>query len=152
MSRMHGKRKGPCPICQKRETYTMCAPCSRASDFRIAPSTVPGAGLGLYTKISRQKGKLLLRYSGSVRPLEEFLALSDRSTSMRYGLRIGKKVIDARHSHSCLARFINTPKGLSSPIYNCKFAGVSVVAVRNIPAGSELFVGYGRSYWQRRSR
>ena len=63
-------------------------------------------------------------------------------------------VIDARTTKEALARYANDAKGLlriDGITNNCTYIieGVKVYikAMRHIPAGSELLVGYGKEYW-----
>jgi hypothetical protein len=64
-------------------------------------------------------------------------------------------VIDALRTKSALARYANDARGLSKitgVINNCDYITDGLKAYieskRDIPAGSEIFVDYGKDYWK----
>jgi hypothetical protein len=63
-------------------------------------------------------------------------------------------VIDAFPTKAALARYANDAKGIvrtdglnNNCTYRVEGRRVYIYSMRNIPAGSELFVGYGKEYW-----
>lgn len=132
-----------------------CSFCSNA-EFFLAPSSIPGAGIGLFTRFSIKKSKrsVLLYYSGEV--------LTEAAARERYSLRANQNFTEAASeylvelsgiyidavdpSRSGAARYINhQPSGLA----NCKMNQYGgIIPIRYIPAHAELFYSYhGR--WQR---
>ena len=63
-------------------------------------------------------------------------------------------MIDALHYPKVLARYANDARGLSKVgklVNNCKYVEedrrVFMEAIKEISAGSELLIGYGKEYW-----
>ena len=121
--------------------------------LQIAPSLIPNAGYGLYTTRSRVKGENIVRYSGQiVLELED----DDEPFSGPYVLMVKKTYprvyIDARES-SNTGGFVNSARGTKKKA-NCQFVydsrnQVAWVRARTaIPAGTELYIGYGAGYWR----
>lgn len=67
-----------------------------------------------------------------------------------YLMRLGKGIsIDAFAEDSCLARFINHSQNASNArfVKEPKLLRARVVATRDLQAGEEVLVNYGRHYW-----
>lgn len=103
---------------------------------------------GLFVNEKVREGQVICQYVGKVFRTKEALKLSDKS----YLMRLGEQVyIDAKYSPYCLARYINdcrNPAGYNAtfkkdPILQCAW----VIALRDIDAGEEIFVDYGKWYW-----
>ena len=119
--------------------------------LEVKESNIPGAGMGLYTKEFIPKGTRIIEYTGRIRTWKD----AQHDHSNYYILYVTRNhIIDAGRRKSSLARYINDAKGLK------KIKGINnntefiregkrmfVEATKNIPAGSELFVGYGKEYW-----
>ena len=119
-------------------------------ELEVRPSTVEGAGYGLFTKIDRKKGEYICNYDGEYLTLKQFNNRYKKKFPI-YVLQIHNDLfIDAKDSES-FGKYINNAKnsGLKS---NCRFYinrknhAVSVKSTKNIVANSELFIPYGRSY------
>lgn len=121
--------------------------------LRIRPSHLPRAGKGLFTTKDIKKGTRIVEYLGSVAPWKE---TDDRNGTNGYIYYINKfHVIDARTCKDALARYANDAKGLirvkglrNNCFYRIEGLHVYIVALKTIPAGSEILVGYGKSYWE----
>ena len=118
----------------------------------IKKSTLPGAGKGLFTTKPILKGAKIVEYKGKITTWKE---VDDRKGLNAYIYYVTRQhVIDARTTKEALARYANDAKGLlrvEGITNNCTYIieGVKVYikAMRHIPAGSELFAGYGKEYW-----
>ena len=118
----------------------------------VKRSTLKGAGKGLFTTKDIAKGKKIVEYKGKVTTWKE---VDDKKGLNGYIYYVNRNhVIDAATSKDALARYANDAKGLmrtdgikNNCTYNIEGTRVYIVAMRNIPAGSELFVGYGKEYW-----
>jgi hypothetical protein len=118
----------------------------------IKRSTLKGAGKGLFTTKDIPRGTKIVEYKGKITTWKE---VDDRKGLNAYIYYVTRDhVIDARTTREALARYANDAKGLlriDGITNNCTYIieGVKVYikAMRNIPAGSELFVGYGKEYW-----
>lgn len=122
---------------------------------RVAPSTIPGAGLGLFAVMDMRRGDPLCWVSGQMMTEEEAARFAARSKhGSRYFLGTSEGVLNVRSA----ARYANDACGpVRTPGVrnNCRFVeeedgSVSLEATRPIRAGQECFVGYGRSYWAAR--
>jgi SET domain-containing protein len=118
----------------------------------VRRSTLKGAGKGLFTNKPIPRGPKIVEYKGSVSTWKE---VDDRNGLNGYIYYVNRHhVIDAWNDKRALARYANDAKGMvrSEGIRNnCKYAiegvRVYIMALKNIPAGSEILVGYGKEYW-----
>jgi len=119
----------------------------------VKKSTLPNAGKGLFTKKFIPKGTRIVEYKGKTRTWKEVQADENESPYIYYVKR--NFVIDALNDKKALARYANDARGLQrvkNIDNNAEYAedGVRVFieAAKDIPAGAEIFVGYGPEYWQ----
>ena len=140
--------------------YKPKRPTTYTCTTEVRPSTIPGAGMGLFLTEPARKGERLARYSGD--PLTAAEAARSQS---RYLLKVNRNlVLDASSPTHMCARYINDGPHSARPS-NARFAKghraykdkqtgrlcVSVFASKSINAGSgsnavEIFTYYGRSY------
>lgn len=118
----------------------------------IKKSGIPGAGKGLYTKISIPKGSLITEYKGKKTTWKDVLHDEGRNGYIYYVKR--SHVIDASGNKKMLARYANDAQGLvkrrgirNNSEYVVEGLRVFIQAKKNIPASSEILVGYGKEYW-----
>lgn len=113
----------------------------------VRTSTIPKAGKGVFTKRAFKKGAKLGVYVGKVVNFKE-----DASRDGDYSMEVqdGLVVVDAADCGNW-TRFIND--GRSKKKNNVKFTKTgTVVSLRNIEEGEELFACYGPSYWSEPDR
>jgi uncharacterized protein len=118
----------------------------------IKRSTLKGAGKGLFTSKDIPKGTKIVEYKGKITTWKE---VDDRKGLNAYIYYVNRNhVIDARTTKKEFARYANDAKGLlrsegisNNCTYEIEGIKVYIKAMRKIPAGSELFVGYGKEYW-----
>jgi SET domain-containing protein len=114
-------------------------------DFRIGPSTVKGAGKGLFTRVPVRAGENLGYYTGKI--------LSDREAQkVRADLR--KYLVPVVRDYQILGdtflRFINhSYKPNARMIYSYRWKTARFAAIRNIKAGSEIFIEYDFAFMKR---
>ena len=120
-------------------------------ELEIKPSTIPGAGKGLFTKTTISKGTRIVEYKGTV---TTWNAVKDDPTNAYIYYLKPNHVIDARDHPKSLARYVNDAKGLvrnKQRTNNAQFSNeglhVYIVATRTIKAGEEILVEYGQKYW-----
>ncbi len=120
----------------------------------VKPSPVSGYGLFTYADIP--KDRKICEYKGVNISQEEY----DTGNGI-YGVEIPRgRVIDAKSTQSCLARYINdcrysnrragTCAGINARFSLKTVRGVTTVNIKStkrIPAGSEIFLKYGAKYW-----
>jgi SET domain-containing protein len=123
------------------------------SQLVVKRSTIPGAGKGLFTKKFIPKGARIVEYTGKITTWKNANHDDGRNVYIYYLKRY--HVIDAMGHKKVLARYANDANGLvkiKGIRNNCYYVDdklrVFVHAAKDIPAGSEIFVDYGREYWQ----
>lgn len=115
----------------------------------VRASRISGAGSGLFATRDHAAGAVICEYMGITWPNAVAWKREDKS----YLLKLGdNKYVDALYSLDVLARYINDCRGRLGG-YNVVFERrprdekADVVALRDIRAGEELYVDYGRFYW-----
>jgi hypothetical protein len=119
-------------------------------ELEVKPSTIEGAGYGLFTKIDKKKGDYICNYDGEYLSLKQYNNRYKNKNPV-YVLQLYHDLfIDAKNIES-FGKYVNNSKN-SGVKSNCKFYinrkndAVSIKATKNISANSEIFVPYGRSY------
>lgn len=119
----------------------------------VKTSTIPNAGNGLFTRKAIKKGERLVEYKGVISTWKE---VKDEDGKNGYIFYVNRNhVINAKPRKSALARYANDARGLvriKGLLNNCEYetegTRAYIVAKRDIPANSEVFVDYGSEYWQ----
>ena len=120
--------------------------------LRVAPSTVKGAGEGLFATQAIAANETIGFYRGEVLTLREALQLKDRDYLM--GGFGPNAHVDARNAFAMPGRYVNDAFDASR--LNARFdkskatRSARVVALRDIEEDDEIFASYGRSYWSAR--
>ena len=117
----------------------------------VKKSTIPGAGKGLFTTVDIPKDSRIVEYKGRITTWKEV----EWDSENKYIYTINPKhVIDASRTLKALARYANDAKGLTKLKginNNCIYVNDGLKAyiesAKDIPAGSEIFVAYGKEYW-----
>jgi uncharacterized protein len=119
--------------------------------LEVKESTIPGAGMGLFTREFIPKGTRMVQYKGRIRTWKE-VENEDENYYIFYVTE--EHVIDASRYKKSPARFINDARGLKKIKglnNNARFVidglRVFVEAIKDISAGSEIFLSYGKEYW-----
>lgn len=119
--------------------------------MEVKPSTLPGSGSGLFTTKAIAKGERIIEYTGKIRTWKE---VQNEDDNMYILFVNNRHIIDASKRKKSLGRYINDAKGLTKIkgiTNNTQFVRegnrIFIEAVRNIPEGAEIFVGYGKDYW-----
>ena len=123
-----------------------------AKTLFVKRSTIPGAGLGLFTKKAIAKGALIAEYKGKISTWKE---VAHNNGTNPYILFLNNNhVIDALPYKKAIARFANDAKGFNkkkgknnNAMYVSFGRHVYIQATKNIPARSEILVNYGKEYW-----
>jgi len=118
----------------------------------VKESTLPGSGKGLFTKIFIRKGTRIIEYRGKITTWKD-ADHQDGTNSYIYFVTKNHVIDSNPHEHE-LARFVNDARGLTRVkgiSNNCEYVEegmrIYIEATKNIPVGTELFVGYGKEYW-----
>ncbi|KAL3798084.1 hypothetical protein ACHAW5_006009 [Stephanodiscus triporus] len=129
--------------------------------LKVAPSTIKGAGNGLFAVAPIPKEAILCHYTGYRHHYQSQKRLKGKARAYVLKLQNGwpkydrrnDGFVDAFSTKDVLARFINDPrleercnvtfKHIQEPgIWHCP-----VVSLRDIAAGEELLISYGPRYW-----
>lgn len=122
-------------------------------DLFIKKSLLPGAGKGLFTSVVIFKGDRIVEYKGRKRDWQEakkedgyngYLLRLSRSTALDalpYKKAFGRYANDAA-GHFRIPGLRNNAEYL---IYGDR---CFIEATRTIPKGAEIFVGYGKEFWE----
>jgi uncharacterized protein len=118
----------------------------------IKKSGLPGAGKGLFTKVFIPKGTKVVEYKGTITTWREVDHKKGENGYIYYVKR--NYVIDARPHPEALARYANDAKGLfrvkgftNNAEYTEEGNKVYIVTKKDIAPGKEIFVDYGKEYW-----
>jgi uncharacterized protein len=117
----------------------------------VKRSTIPNSGKGLFTKKPIKKGEYIVEYKGKKTKWKD---VKDDDTN-GYLYYVNRNfVIDARAATKTLGRYANDARGISrvkgitnNARYVYDNGHVYIEAIKNIPAGSEILVSYGKEYW-----
>ena len=119
--------------------------------LEVKTSQLPGAGLGLFTKVFIPSGSLVVEYKGVVTTWE---AVKNEIDNDYIYYISSRHVINARPTPKAHARYANDAKGITRVEglnNNCTFkkldGRVFIKARMDILPGSEIFVSYGKQYW-----
>jgi SET domain-containing protein len=119
--------------------------------LQIKKSLIPGAGMGLFTTVFIAKGTRIVEYKGRSTTWKD--VEHDYKNGYIYSID-PNHVIDAKTYKKALGRYANDARGLVSSkglSNNSKYVvdelKVFIESIKDIPAGSEIFVSYGREYW-----
>jgi len=119
----------------------------------VKRSTLPGIGKGLFTKKFIPKGTRIVEYLGKITTWKEVNSDEGKNKYIFFVKR--NHVIDAAQSPKALARYANDAHGLKrikGITNNADYAEdglrVFIESKIDIPAGSEIFVNYGKEYWE----
>ena len=120
----------------------------------VKRSTIPNSGKGLFTKKLIPKGTRIVEYKGKKTTWKDVDIDEGRNGYIYYINR--KHVIDARPTPQHLGRYANDAQGMTrikGLTNNCQYVAdmdtlrVYIEAVKDIPAGGEILVQYGKEYW-----
>jgi SET domain-containing protein len=117
----------------------------------VKPSTIPESGMGLFTKVFIPKDTRIVEYKGRITTWDK--VKNDADNGYIYNVT-NNHVIDALPYLKALARYANDARGLKrikGITNNCDYINdglkVYITSKKDIPAGSEILVDYGKDYW-----
>ena len=119
----------------------------------IKKSTIPNAGKGLFTKKPIPKGTRIVEYTGRLSTWKEVKHEDGKNGYIFYINR--NNVINALPHTKALARYANDARGLvrikgllNNSDYVVDGLKAYIESKKDIPAGGEIFVDYGKDYWK----
>ena len=124
--------------------------------LKIAPSTIPGAGRGLFATRDLPRN-YAIRYGRPIDRLTraEIHARYPNNQVATYGLCSANRCVDGRSTQSGLARWVNAPRGtnrrsnsaLTMLNTNNPWAARATLT-RAVRQGEEILTNYGAAYWR----
>lgn len=119
----------------------------------VRQSSLPAAGKGLFAKEFITKGTRIVEYKGKITSWKD---VDDRDCNNGYIYYLKRDyVIDASRHTGALARYANDARGLqrvkgitNNAEYTEDGLKVYIESRKDIPAGSEILVEYGKEYWE----
>jgi len=118
----------------------------------IKRSGIPKAGKGLFTKQRIPKGTRITEFKGKLTTWKK--VLQDTTLNGYIYYVSSNRVIDAMNYKKAFARYPNDARGLTrikgltnNTAYVMEGRKVYMEATKNIPAGAEIFISYGKEYW-----
>lgn len=116
-------------------------------------STIPNAGKGLFTKKMIPKGTRIVEYTGRRSTWKDVKDEDGRNGYIFYINR--NNVIDAQKNVKAFARYANDARGLvrikgllNNSDYVVDGLKAYIESTKDIPAGAEILVDYGKDYWK----
>ena len=117
----------------------------------VKASTLPGSGKGLFTKKFIPRGTRIVEYKGRMTTWNE--VKNDADNGYIYTID-NQHVIDAKNSVKTFGRYANDAQGLvkikgvsNNSTYVNDGNKVFIESIKDIPAGGEILVSYGKEYW-----
>lgn len=117
----------------------------------VKRSKIPGAGKGLFTKQFIEKDTRIVQYKGK-RTTWKAIQQQEFNGYVYYIKR--DLVIDARNYIKTFGRYANDANGISklkklnnNSRYVIDGQSVFIEAIKDINAGEEILVSYGKEYW-----
>lgn len=118
----------------------------------VKKSSLPGAGMGLFTRITFFKGDRIVEYKGRRQPWKE---VKGEDGYNGYLLRLNRTTaINALPYKKALGRFANDAAGLgrsqglrNNAEYLIYGDRCFIEATRTINKGEEILVDYGKAFW-----
>lgn len=115
--------------------------------FSVRPSTIPGAGLGLFAEVAFEEDDSLGAYTGELITDDDLAA--GRFSGSDYLLAVTNRHLIAgegpRANHTRYINHSTRPNALL--IVSTRWKTARFVATRHIEPGEEIFFDYGELYW-----
>ncbi len=121
-----------------------------ADDFEIRPSTIPGAGLGLFAKVAIELEDTIGFYTGEVITEEELCA--GKYSGSHYILWVSSQhIIVGEGDKANYTRYINhSEESNAYLVVSTRWKTARLECVRPIKPGDEIFFSYGEQFWSGR--
>ncbi len=118
-------------------------------------SNLPNAGLGLFTAMDIFKNEKIAVFKGKILTAKQIAFAVSQQEDQYFMNTLDGKILDCKNT-DCFAKYANDAKGTShTTIRNNAIITITeqnqicIVATKKIIAGSEIFVSYGKRYWEK---
>ncbi|MBS1558027.1 MAG: SET domain-containing protein [Bacteroidetes bacterium] len=120
----------------------------------VKKSSLPGAGKGLFARVDIKKGARIVEYKGEIVTWSQVEKMADDRNGYVFYFN-NRYCIDAWKTKKSVAHFANDALGIvrvpgikNNAEYVTQKKRCYIEAMRDIPKGSEILVGYGGDYWR----
>jgi hypothetical protein len=122
----------------------------------VKKSKIPNAGKGLWTDTDIKRGEVVCEYEGEKLTWKECLKRNEgqEGYGAYYFYINSKNCIDAQYAEWALGRYANDAAGFgrvdnlrNNAKYEIRKGKPYIIATRTIKSGTEIFVSYGKEYW-----
>lgn len=125
----------------------------------VKKSKIPKSGKGLFTDAPIKRGDIVCEYEGEKISWKECEARNAKLPGNKKGAYFfyinNRNCVDAAHALDTFGRYANDASGPSkieglrnNSNYEVIKGKPYIVAKRNIKAGEEILVSYGKEYWE----
>lgn len=123
-----------------------------SDDFEIRESTIPGAGLGLFSRVDIAIEETIGYYTGEIITWDELIA--GRYSGSDYIMALTSKLLlVAEGPKANYTRYVNhSTKPNAFLIVSTRWKTARLEAIRPIAPGDEVFFNYGEDYWAAATR
>jgi SET domain-containing protein len=118
----------------------------------VKSSQIENAGSGLFTSIDIEKDEIISKFIGEIISEEESKKRAESGDDDYFMNLPSGEILDCKRT-KCFAKYANDAEGLPTKFKNNAIISmddednVVLVAKRDIDSNEEIFVGYGKNYW-----
>jgi hypothetical protein len=127
---------------------------SESKNLKVDVSTIPNSGKGLFAKKDFKKGEYICKFTGDYIDSKELEKRDVGGARSAYFIYIDDNTTLDVYDSKCLAKYANDAEGfrkIRGKRNNSALAqdgkNIYIQATKDIDAGDEIFVGYGKDYW-----
>ncbi|MDB5272273.1 MAG: hypothetical protein JWO58_640 [Chitinophagaceae bacterium] len=121
----------------------------------VQESQIPYSGKGLFISVGKKKGEIIALFKGEVLSFEEAEKRALKNEDGYFINMLNGTILDSMHVE-CFAKYANDAHGPAKVPFksnaeirlNGTVDSASLVALRDIREGEEIFCSYGRKYWK----
>jgi SET domain-containing protein len=121
-------------------------------------SQIDNAGHGLFTVIDIYENEVISLFEGEIISNEEAIKREKAKENGYFINMLDGSIMDSKHV-DCFAKYANDAEGMketgfknNSQITLDEEDNVCLTATQDIPAGEEIFCGYGKPYWKNKNQ
>lgn len=127
---------------------------SERKNLKVDVSTIPNSGKGLFAKKDFKKGEYICKFTGDYIDGKELEKRDVGGARSAYFIYIDDDTTLDVYDSKCLAKYANDAEGFrkirgkrNNSTLTQDGKNIYIQATKDIDAGDEIFVGYGKDYW-----